>query len=63
METTPGSPPRKQLHFGISSVCDTPLGSQEAIVERAKQVGLLVYRNKPHLASLLLIRGEAYFQW
>ncbi len=62
METTPGSPTRKQLHFGISAVCDTPLGSQEAIVERAKQVGLLSYRNRPRVASFLRIRVGADFQ-
>lgn len=37
---TPGSPTRKE--FDISAVCDTPLGSQEAIVERAKQVSSLL---------------------
>ena len=45
---TPGSPPRKQ--FDISAVCDTPLGSQEAIVERAKQVS-----NEAHALEKILV--------
>jgi len=45
---TPGSPPRKQ--FDISAVCDTPLGSQEAIVERAKQVS-----NEAHALEKMLV--------